>query len=371
MRARNIGLDILRILLALMVIAIHFNAPATGHVALAVTGKMKLLVLPMVAFCYPAVNTYVLISGFFSYKNKRSYDKILNSLIRLWLCLVFFQLLGYIISIVFMSESFNLLVLVKHFFPLSRGVWWYMTVYFVLMLISPALNLIIDKLTKKDFLRVITISLVICSIIPFFLQFESTIGMNQGSGIIWFIVLYLTGGGLSKFYLNDNVENKRRLCTLSAVSFFILTTYLLSSWKIHAVIGLDGYNSYMYNSIIVYGQALSLFLFFWGIEIKKDTVSKTISFFAGLSLAAYIFHCQEDIGRFIWQLSEPAKYANSIKLVPLFIIVVFGVYFISIILEFLRKQLFSIRGIEKKMVFYMSKLFNGALNKVCHCLNKE
>lgn len=87
MRARNIGLDILRILLALMVIAIHFNAPATGHVALAVTGKMKLLVLPMVAFCYPAVNTYVLISGFFSYKNKRSYDKILNSLIRLWLCL--------------------------------------------------------------------------------------------------------------------------------------------------------------------------------------------------------------------------------------------------------------------------------------------
>lgn len=349
MNNRNTGLDILRILLALMVIAIHFNAPATGHVAMSTTGMMKLLVYPMVALCYPAVNIYVLISGYFGYAKQKGYSQIISSLLKLWLCLVFFSLFGYFLAVITKNVSFSIPDLLSHLLPLSRGVWWFMTVYFVMMLISPALNMVLDRLSKKDFLVFITVALIICSIIPFFLKFESFIGLNKGCGIIWFSVLYLTGGGIYKYMKTNVGKNNWQLWAFCA--YLLLTIYLLASPTIHRQIGLmDEYTSARYNSIIVYGQAISLFILFLNINIQSNKLSKAISFLAGLSLAAYIFHCQEDIGNMLWSLTTPSKYANSVQLIPLFIYVVFGVYFISVFWEYVRRKLFSINNFENKLV---------------------
>lgn len=363
MKQRNVGLDILRILLALMVIAIHFNAPATGCVAKSVTGSMKYLVYPMVSLCYPAVNTYVIISGFFGYSKRKTYKQVIFSLTKLWLCLLFFSLLGYAIALLSNEVVFNILDLGKHFFPLSRGVWWYMTVYFVLLLISPALNVIIDRLSGKEYCLNMFLALMICSIIPFFLKFESTIGLNYGSGLIWFVILYITGGGISKYCLKRNNDRHVEYALLIYLCF---TFYLLVSPLIYNAIGLKGYTSAMYNSIIVYGQAISLFFIFWNINIKSERLSKCISFMAGLSLAAYVFHCQEDIGRMLWSITEPAKYADSLYLIPLFLYVVFGVYLVATLIEYIRKRLFSSESESK----FITRFIDCSINTFDNIYNQ-
>ncbi len=359
MGQRNVGIDILRILLALMVIAIHFNAPATGHVALSVTGPMKFLVLPMVAICYPAVNTYVLICGYFSFAKRKNLKQVLNSLFKLWFCLLFFSLLGYVISILINENNFNFVVFLKHFLPVSRGVWWYMTVYFVLMLLSPLLNMIVQQLSKKDYLIMMFLALLVCSIIPFFLKFDSKIGLNYGYGLIWFVVLYLTGAGLSKYYLK---EKKIKYAWYAALWYFVLTFYLFISAFIYNHIGMHEYTSAMYNSIVVYGQSVSLFVLFFVIDVKDLKLSKIISFIAGLSLAAYILHCQEDIGPALWKLTEPYKYADSIKLIPLFLEIVLGMFFAAIIIEYIRKRVFNFRNFENRTQEVILQKITNVLN---------
>ena len=94
-KERNIGIDILRILLALMVVIVHFNARGTGHVSSSVTwAPMKFLIYGMDAIVLPAVNIYVIVSGYFSFLGMRGYSHVVKSLSRLWLCLLFFSVGG-------------------------------------------------------------------------------------------------------------------------------------------------------------------------------------------------------------------------------------------------------------------------------------
>lgn len=56
---RNVGLDVLRIILAFLVVGIHVIAPATGVVARNVDWAItKFFVYGLEAVCYPAVNTF-------------------------------------------------------------------------------------------------------------------------------------------------------------------------------------------------------------------------------------------------------------------------------------------------------------------------
>ena len=351
MNERNIGLDILRILLALMVVSIHliWGDKALGNSVYA--GDMDVFFVPLFALCYPAVNTYVLISGYFSYAKKKTMSQILRSLLKLWLCLVFAQLIGYVLVLATRFESFSVLALVKHFFPLTRGIWWYMSVYFVLMLISPALNGVLDQLSKRSYLIMIVVALIICSIIPFFTKFVSPLGLNQGSGgLLWFIVLYLTGGGIYKYLSDYSKFNQKRLGLFALGGYLVLSLILSLSSRFMVRIGLEGYSFYSYNSIIVYGQALMLFLAFRQVKIKSIQVSKAISNIASLSLAAYIYHCQEDIIRHFYQYIRPFNYADGSHLVLLFLASVLGVYLISIAIEYLRRKLFSIGNLENKIL---------------------
>lgn len=351
MNERNIGLDILRILLALMVVSIHliWGDKVLGNPAYA--GDMEIFFVPLFALCYPAVNTYVLISGFFSYAKKKTISQILRSLLRLWLCLVFAQLLGYTLVLTTHFESFSIINLIKHFFPLTRGIWWYMSVYFVLMLISPALNGVLDQLSKRSYLIMMVVALIICSVIPFFTKFASPLGLSQGTGgLLWFIVLYLTGGGFFK-YLSTHSESCLFKLGLSAlVGYLFLTITLALSSRVLDKIGLEGYSFYSYNSIIVYGQAVMLFLAFRQINFNSNKVSKAISSLAGLSLAAYIYHCQEDIIEHFYQYIRPFNYAKGSRLVLLFLAYVAGIYLISITIEYLRRKLFARGDLENKIL---------------------
>lgn len=335
---RDIGVDLLRILLALMVVGIHFNARATGGVAVAVSeSPFNYIVTLMVALCYPAVNTYVIISGYYSYKLKKNWGGVLRSLIKLWFCLLFFSIFGYIIVAILDYRSFSIADFIYRFLPLSRGVWWFMSHYTVLMLLSPMINIVIDSYSNKQNIIVVLVALLICSVIPFFLKWQDTIGLNNGYGVLWFIVLYYTGAVLN---INLNALKQNSMfylcCFVGITALFIIINSFLGHINL-----LNGYHVSMYNSLIVYLQAITLFVAFKKITFKNRNLSKIIAFLSGLSLAVYIFHCQEDISPFIWTLLQPSKLANSWNIIPLFIVTVIGVYILSISIEFVREKFFA------------------------------
>ena len=322
---RRYGLDVLRILLAFMVITLHINAGATGKVlSYSTEFPWNIIVGGVTTLCYPAVNCYVLICGFFSW-NKNDVKK---KLFRLWLSLLFFSILGYMIVCIALNKMFNITELIKRFFPLIRGEWWYMVDYFALVLLLPAINKMIECLSKNQHKKLNILCLILFSVLPMFNKWEDQFGVNYGYGLLWFIALYIIGAYLGKYSsferLNLKVIKSRPFSSFAILYFFVSFLIMLIG-KILGMIGVDFYLN-PYNSIFSLIQSLCLFLAFLNLDLKNRLIVTAVKYVAPLSFASYLFHCQEDIDVYIWQLIKPWEYTNNKSIIVVWIAIVIAVF---------------------------------------------
>ena len=335
MNQRKYGLDILRILLAFMVITLHINAGATGKVlSYSTEFPWNVIVGGVTTLCYPAVNCYVLICGYFSWNKKSDVKK---KLFHLWLSLVFFSVLGYLIVCIASNQGFNITELIKRFFPLIRVEWWYMVDYFALVLLSPAINKMIECLSRNQHRKLNILCIILFSVLPMLNKWEDQFGVNYGYGLLWFVVLYLIGSYLSKYNTIETMIKsiKCHRFLLFGILYLFTTFFIMAIGKI---IGAFGFEFYLnpYNSILTLLQSVFLCFAFVSLDISNKTIIAGLSYVAPLSLASYLFHCQEDIDVFLWELIKPWMYSNSISIIIVYFLILLGVFVIGISLEKIR-----------------------------------
>lgn len=361
---RNVSIDILRIMLALMVVTIHIGAPSTGHVINSVTWMpMKFFTYIMHYLAIPAVNIYILISGYFSYK-QLDYTNVFKKATSLWLVLLFYSLAGMLVYNVIYGDSLSISTIKDRIFLLSTGEWWFMTNYFCLIFISPLLNIIISSFTKKTFIAFLLLVGIAFGILPSLCQWKDAIGINYGYSLIWFIVLYLMGGGIKRFSINKRIRLGfwKYFGMYLLVTLFILAQDLFFSKVLHC----SGCAFIHYNSITILIQAIFLFLAFLNLEVHCR-YEKSIVLISSLSMSVYILHCQADFGKILWNISEPSKYADTVYLPLVYFIITFGVFFIACTIEYLRTKLFKICNIDNvssKFVSLCNKGFDRLVNLI-------
>lgn len=350
MKERNCGIDLLKIVLAFMVITIHIHANGTGQVLLySTTQPWKALAMFVTFLCYPAVNTYILITGYYSYKAKKELNGVIISLSRLWLSTLFFSLIGYAISIA-SGNVFNSLDLIKRFFPITRGVWWFYTVYFALMLLSPFINKMLDSINGGHRM-LLAIMLLMLSILPMFVNWEGQLGTNYGYSLIWFIALYVTGAYLQRIKFLDTKNIKKFFVFIGLYVATTISIYIVP--KFFSIIGVS-INLAMYNSVCVYIQAIALFISFGNIRLSRG-MAKIVGSISGLALASYLLHCQEDIEKLLWTGVNPAAYANSVRIIYVTIVICITVFIIGVLLEIVWEYICRILKIDKYFVEATSK----------------
>lgn len=204
MKKRESGIELLRIILMIGVIILHINSKDIGS-ALYLVYKYSvswyLLIFLENIFIY-AVDIFIIISGYFLCKsNKRSLIKV----IELFLELFFIRLTKYFVMIILGKEIFSISHLLSLFIPNS----YFVVLYSVLYIISPYINITINKFNKKSDLKRLLIILIIVfcvwntlgNIFQNITQKSymglSTIGAwgsQQGFNIVNFIILYVVGG---------------------------------------------------------------------------------------------------------------------------------------------------------------------------------
>lgn len=364
---RNHGIDLFRVLLALMVLSLHFNAGGIGKVLNNATEvPWKWIAGGVTALCYPAVNCYVLISGFFMYKQKASLRKQMRSLSKLWLAILFYSLIGYIVVVTIFGKDFSWIELLRRFFPVSRGVWWFFTVYFALAILSPFMNAMIDALDKAYHRMLILLLLIMCSIIPMFTNWEGQLGSNYGYSLLWFFVLYVTGAYISR-YISGLIKNsnRRKVSLAEVIVFFICSSIVFCSGPILRKLGIALSPLAPYNSLITYVQSISLLLFFMNVKVNEK-FAKIIADISGLSLASYMFHCQEDINSVLWSNLKPWEYANSSMIIIVFLVTVVALYTVSILIEFVRNMVVGMTGLDE----IVGGLTDCILTRVIKALNR-
>ena len=269
------------------------------------------------------VDVFVLISGYFlcSDNYKIKFKKIILILLQvliysiLWVCI---DLILYAVGLIQFSE----IDFYRTILPLITNDYWFVVVYLFLLICSPLINLLINKITKKQHSLINLILLLILTISTFFNGFLY-------DRYILFIFLYLVSGYFRKYGINELLNRKKAIMAL------ILSLLVgIGSIPLSIYFGINQFKFIEQNSFIIFLIALSLFLIF--IQIKLD--SKIINSLSKTMFGIYLFH-DGAFRNILWRVLGTSQYtihsnAGILLLNLLFAtIIVFG---LGIPFEYLR-----------------------------------
>ena len=277
-KVRDSNIELLRILAIMGVVVLHYNNWNIGgglrYVEAGSVNQTVLIILESVFIC--AVNLFMLITGFFSCTSqKRNLSKVLMLLLQVsvFRMIRYLKTTGEVIS----GSGFLLILL-----PVNYFVILYTAVY----LISPYVNLILNKLNKKEIMKFLGLCIFLFSFCPTIVDvIKSTTGAKNGLSTISmygddrgytfvnFLLMYMIGAGLRLL----NIKVKKRYAAI----IFFCCVLLLSIW--------GSFNSsiaWSYCNPIVILEAIAIFLFFRQIDLK----SKLVNNLSKSTFTCFLFH---------------------------------------------------------------------------------
>ena len=330
---RNSSIELLRIISMIMIVFHHFavhggfnfntsNSLSISHLwynFIVMGGKI-------------GVDIFVLISGYFLINSKDTFPK-LNKILKFIMQILFYSVTIYIISCILGINRIEIKALIKIIFPITFSEWWFASTYFVMFLLHPLINKLLNNLNKNDYQKGLLLLIICWSIIPTF-----TTSLYQSNSLLWFITLYSIAGYIRLYGLNPKLKHKQYIA-LSII--FIIITYLSSI--IFIILGKKyiifiNYQNYFYGQekITVLLISVCLFMTFSTLKIKYN---KWINIIASATFGVYLIHDNNIIRPILWMdIFKNAQYQNSLIIIPYSILAVFLVYTICTIIDLLRKN---------------------------------
>lgn len=338
-RTRNSALELLRIVSVWMIIGCHF-ATYGGF-------SFEPTELSASRFLYGLWETggnlgtdiFVLISGYFLIEN-RSLSVKREKAFLLWGQVFFYSLLLFGVSFWLGTGEWSIKNVIRTLFPVTFSRWWFASVYFVLYLLHPYLNRFLHTLTRAEYRRFLTVTLLLFCLVP-------TLSASRfvGSELIEFFLLY----SLAAYIKLHEAERKRTpaRCFLFGVLFWaaLYATYvalMLIGTKISALSALSLW-FYGRNSVLTLGAALC---FFCAASASKPFENRLVNTLSSAVFGVYLIHEHPSVRVFLWEkVFCGASYADSAFLPLLWLGTVFSVYIVCTGIELLRKT-----AIEKPLL---------------------
>lgn len=348
-KGRNSTIELLRIIAMMMIVFCHF-ATHGGFVF----GAQEISIprfwwglLEMGGNV--GVNIFVLISGYFLIDNKRFFD--FRRILKFWGQVFFYSIVIYVICAVSGVTKFGIESLIKSFFPITFSAWWFASAYFVLYLIHPFINMLLHKLDKATFQKLLLMLLILWCIIPTFIQ-----SGYESNYLLWFITLYCVASYVRLFDLNIKFTTKRWFWMFIIFSMLRYLSYVLLV-LLGTKISIAYDNTlffYKQQSILTFLSALSLFMTFIKMKVKNN---KLINVIASASFGVYLIHDSNIIRSLLWlDFFKNSQYQNTVMIIPISIGIVFAVYLVCTIVDLIRQQ-----TIEKLYMFVVTKIHNYLL----------
>lgn len=295
---REAGIELLRCILMLMIVLVHLtgNGALKSDAPLSYTEPNWLWANLVDSICYPAVNTFVLISGWFGIR--LSIEKVA----KLEIPVIFYSVILFLLF-----DTLTLGGAITAVLPVITKRYWFLTAYFLLMLVSPFLNSYISSRTREELIMVLLWALLLFVVIPSFSP-HYRMADNRGMDVVNFCVLYLVGRCLNVLNVKLSVAKSLSLYIVSTALIFGLTVFFAYKFGINR-----GWKSFFfsYNNVLVYIQAICLFFLFKQVKIR-DVLGKILNWLAPSFFFVYIIHSCPSIGNklYIWISSADYYYSS-------------------------------------------------------------
>ena len=306
-KGRQSNFEFLRIVAMLMVISLHY----LGHGGVLYNAdifSVNFFVSNLIeSLCIFAVNIYVLISAYFLCDSKVNYKKI----IKLWSQVSFYTIGIYIIISLITDIKMNPLDLIKSIFPIVNMEYGFVSAYFILVIISPFINKLINSLNKREYSILLVTILIIFNVLGIQLPIASITYSYFGN----FVVLYLIAGYIKK-YLNEFSLKKKHITVVFVGCVLAIFIGRILLYKINR--GDIAYLLLKYNCVFVMGGSIALFILFKSIDLG---VNKKINYISSLTFGVYLIHDNRYIRGILYDnILNTQRWFNSNYLIIDFII---------------------------------------------------
>ena len=364
--SRNYGIDLLRIVSMIGVVFLH----VLGHGGLLYLDQSP-VEFSMVWFFeilfYPAVNCFVLISGYVGYKGDNIFPKIKN-LFSLLFTVLFYSITIFFVFKLFGPQPLGMKELVKSFIPTIAGRYWFFSAYFGLILLSPVLNLFVHKSNLKHAFTFFAI-LFLFSIIS---VIRDTFSLLGGYSVIWFVLIYLIGAIVKKYDLNKLFSKK--IWFIIVLSAFIITWISKIILHFSNIPFLVSHSSILVNYVspTIVLMSIALLCLFSKISCCP-TFSPIISFFATSAFSVYLIHDNTYVRKYL--ISKIHSFIGDFSFV-LFTLSIIGcvvaIFLICILIDKIRILIFKLIKIDKlseRIEEFIRKLLNIVYIRLENALN--
>ena len=339
---KQLNMEILRILAMCMIITLHYldkggvlkefasNNTPVGNAAWVIE-----------AFCMVSVNIYVLISGYFLCESTFKIRKT----VLLWIQILMYSWIITLIFAIILKGQFNfeegmLYGLIPLLMPVTGSHYWFATVYILMYLVSPFLNIGIKAMDKKTHRNLIIILVAIFSIWNTVLPFTIPATDRKGMDICWFICLYVIAAYLRKY--GDEIKINKWLglaiYALCCIGAFLLGKGMLLADSVTGKLGGYCKNFYEYNSITILIASVALFIFFVKAEIKAgDFATQMVLFVSEGTFGVYLLH-EHKLLRYLWPTwFNVSEYADRFAFIPHLLMTVACVFTAGVVIDFIRR----------------------------------
>lgn len=328
-------------------ILIHALHQVAGYDNVLDLSKHTIISTILDSFLFVAVNSFILISGFFSIKLK------MNKLIRLYVLCAAYGALFYFLHLFLDHQTVGKTLITNSLFVISNTQnWWFIQSYFFLCLLSPLLNSSTDYMNKKEHLNAILALTLLNVYFGFF--WRNPIN-SDGYNVMNFIFLYVIGQYVNKYFpIPKLAELRNRLILiylLMSLVLGLLILFIVFVLKNNALANIF----WAYNNPLVVISSIIFFCIFLTFNFK----SRIINWLATSTLSIYLIHENSYIRQYIYDfirdICNSPVFLNFIALRYILIIIAALILMISCILF---DKLFHkiIRPVENLLIFLWSKV---------------
>lgn len=289
--ARDSNLELLRIVCIILIILHHYSihgASSYNSLGLSPATFFLQLLMPLGKI---GVNCFILTSGYYLSKSTIKPEKIVKLYTKTWLYSVGIFLLFTLTGLNQYSNG----ALLHSALPITYNSYWFISTYLFLLLLSPIINRCIETLSQREHLSLISGALAIWCIWPTFLQ-----NAPEFSHLIWFIVMYFTGGYIQRHRsVIPSSPRFWKLTLLGGVLAYI--TPVLALDILSSKLGAAKDASHLFfdiNKIPTVLISISLFAIFLN---AKQFHNKFINWTAKFTLGIYIIHDNAFIQPLLWK----------------------------------------------------------------------
>ena len=337
-KARNSGIDLLRVILSFNVIIIHllfYGGPQT-HMDPSNPAFYILWLLGLAIIC--TVNCFALISGYLAYGSNVKYSNI----IRLYLIVLYYSIAITLFIAIFFPEETYSDSWSRAFFPISTNTFWYFTAYFGLFAFSPLLVYGM-KIIQKPYADALLIFIFLAfSVLPTVSAIDPFL-INKGYSMLWITAMFIVGMYLKKYDIAKKIK-KTNLISLYIGSIAITCIGIFLSLGNP---NFAGARLMEYNSPTTVIAAISIVLLFSSIQCRP-VIQKMAAYCSPIVFSVYLIHEHPFIRNlFIYDCLLPILDRSPI----LQLIAVFGsamlIWLTCFCLDHIRQTVFKFCGIEK------------------------